>query len=565
MENDAAVIEASDIIDAQVLVQLELLPATDVRQQLLDMAEDPSPRDLVNRLIDTGKLQSDDADTVRHRTALYMHVWSEDSYLRQLELRCKIPKTVVVDMLIQLEQSAYRRRLGAELVRHKKLSDELDASIQAQSESALSAQKRQLVDNHRGRDFAGIAQPLINGSTLDPEDFKISTLFRSKRTIALVDSRRLAALRLEADEADVADEADESELPTPTPAPQPATAAPDEISDADRSAAARRVERSGRLGTLKAIADYDVVELLGQGGMGAVYLCRAAGDGAFCAVKVLLGTANETDRGRFLREVEITEAVSHPNVIALLDSGETDEGLSYMVVPSLFGKDLRHYLRAAEGAGLPPSMVCDVFEQLLEALEACHAQKVVHRDLKPENVFVIAGGKHKIRLLDFGVAKFHHEKMLEGSAYRTQNRAIVGTPVYLSPDAITNDKIDGRTDLYSLGVMLFEMLTGKLPLESPTPEGFIGQHLICPPLTLSQARPETEWPEALEDLLAAMLAKGRKKRPESCAAILKSLREDGLGDVIRSLAADDLATQTVLDLDQDKTRGILGLVGRLFS
>jgi hypothetical protein len=558
--NDVAAIDASDIIDAQVLVQLGLMSATDVRQVLLDMEADPSSlRDLVNRLIDSGALKDDAAETVRHRTALYMHVWSEDSYLRELERRCKIPKTVVADMLIELEQSAYRRRLGAELVRHKKLSDALDTSIRAQSESALGAQKRQVVDYHRGREFTGISAPLIDGSTLDPEDFKISTLFRSKRTIALVDSRRLAALRL-----DVAEEKTE---PAPTPAaiaPEP-TAAPKAISDADRAAAARRVERSGRLGTLKTIADYDVVELLGQGGMGAVYLCRAPGDGAFCAVKVLLGAANETDRGRFRREVEITDAVNHPNVITLLDSGETDEGLSYMVVPSLFGKELRHYMRAAEGAGLPPSMVCDVFEQLLEALEACHAQKVVHRDLKPENVFVIAGGTHSIRLLDFGVAKFQHEKLLEGSAFRTQGRAIVGTPAYLSPDAITNDKIDGRTDLYSLGVMLFEMLTGTLPLESPTPEGFIGQHLICPPLTLKQARPETDWPEALEDLLAAMLAKSRKKRPESCAAILKRLREEGLGDQIRGLTADDLATQSVLDLDQEETRGILGLVGRLFS
>jgi serine/threonine-protein kinase len=133
----------------------------------------------------------------------------------------------------------------------------------------------------------------------------------------------------------------------------------------------------------------------------------------------------------------------------------------------------------------------------------------------------------------------------------------------MSPDAITNDKIDGRTDLYSLGVMLFEMLTGKLPLTSPTAQGFIGQHLICPPSTLAEACPDRTWPDEFEALLASMLAKGRKKRPASCTAILEQL-DGGLRDVICGTSAAPGAASTIADLDEDtSSRGVVGLLGRL--
>jgi hypothetical protein len=543
-EQAGGALSASDVIAGQAIVQLGLLPAAEVRRLLQVIAADPfSPRDLVNRLVDGGRLSDDAAELVRHRVALYFHVWLEDCYTRRLEQRCSVPKAVIVDMLLELERSAYRDRLGSQLVRFRKLTPELDQSIHSEARANLRGLQEQLLDAH----------------------------------LALVDHKRLAALRVMDTPIPAATPARTAPPSPAPPAPEPPTTPAEQEADPAASlppGPTRALDDPEALEDLRWIGEYEVLEVLGRGGMGAVYLCRPPGgdEAATCAVKVLLNSAaSEAEVGRFKREIELTGKIDHPTVIDLLDSGETENGLTYLVVPSLFGKELRWHLTQHQFQGLPPALTCTIFEQLLRGLQAVHELGIVHRDLKPENVFVLPeeDGSVDVRLIDFGVAKYIDEAFVEGSCFRTLHREVIGTPAYLSPDAITNDKIDGRTDLYSLGIMLFEMLTGELPLKATTPEAYVGQHLICPPLTLEKAQPQRAWPEELQALLTRMLGKSRKKRPDSCAEIL-ALLDGGLRDQILALegppgaAEMTLAEMTLVDIDEeDDARPVEGLLGRL--
>jgi hypothetical protein len=564
-----------DVLAARVAVQLGWTTDHEARTALRALAQEVNPlRDWVNRFEDVGRLSDDQVETLRHRVALYEHVWLEDCYLRQLEGRCKIPKRVVVELLLALERQAYRQRVGVELTRAKKLTPKTDASLLAAAQADCANLAADALADARARDFAQVAEPLILGARLEPSDFQISTLFRSAHTQALLDKRKLVDLRVVATPAPLPaptpaplPDPTPAPLPDPTPAPLPdPTPAPRSGPIPDPTPAPR--SSRGNLDALRRIGDYEVADTLGVGGMGAVYLCRKTGESAetYYAVKVLLqDIATQVTRGRFAREIQLTALVSHEHVIDVIDSGETAEGLSYLVVPALWGEELRETLKRADGMGLRPGLALHVFEQLLHALEACHSHKIVHRDLKPENVFVLTGGKFDVKLLDFGVAKLQDEAYDQLSSFVTANREVVGTPAYLSPDAITNDQIDGRTDLYSLGIMFFEMLTGELPITSRTPQGFLAQHLICPPASLAETCPDMDWPPALQGLLSSMMAKSRKKRPQSCAAILAQL-DAGLRKEIQSL--DPTAAETLPpDYHEvvEPNPGFRGLLGRLLG
>ncbi len=519
-------VRTDDVMAGKVTVQLGLCTADAARAALreLDAAPEGAP-DLVNRLTARCGLSTQAIETIRHRVALYAHVRLEAIYLRLLEREASIGREAVAELLARLEATAHRRRLGDALVRAGRLQQEADRALLEKAKAAMVSEDARIIARYRDEDWAGVQKPLIKGSRLDPHDFRISTLFRSKETRALVDKVDLEALRREAlarserrPDAAAPPEAapraagagGHAPLPLPTPVPAPAAADAGPMTMAD-------------VKTMRRIGDYDVVEVLGVGGMGAVFLGQKEGVAEYSAIKVMLGSAaGETELGRFKREIELMRRVHHPNVISVLDAGETPGGLIYMVVPALAGKELRNLIDQAGGEGLPPHVVDRVFEQICAGLGAAHDQRIIHRDLKPENAFVLAGAERVVRLMDFGLAKLEDDAPdQEGQGFRTMGGGeVVGSPMYIAPESVSNDPVDRRTDIYSLGVMLFEMLTGKLPLESETTQGFLGQHLICPPATLAEARPERTWPPELEDLLARMLAKTREERPATCAEAL---------------------------------------------
>ncbi len=185
-------------------------------------------------------------------------------------------------------------------------------------------------------------------------------------------------------------------------------------------------------------------------------------------------------------------------------------------------KELRALLRDAKRGCLPPNVVRHVLRQLLAALESLHTTRRVHRDVRPENVF-LRPSDMQVQLLEGSLGVAAGEESSEWEILRSLAGDVPGSPAYASPDSIAKQPLDGRADLYSLGVLLFEMLTGSLPLQAESQQGLLGQHLIAPPLTLSEASPQRVWPQALEALLARMLSKSREDRPASCATLLAEL------------------------------------------
>ena len=532
---------ASDMATAaKIVVQLGFVAADAVRAELRALDGDrTSPRDLVNRLTDGGRLNAKQIETVRHRVALYEHVRGESSYVRSLERSMRnLSKTHVAELIAGLEKNAFRRRLGEILVKQGKLTKAQDAQLVDAEREALLRDDHRVIERYRKEDFAGVAKGLIPGSKLAPEDFKISTLFRSKETRALVDRAELTDLLQTKSERVVVAKPD-TETVDLAPAPSPKETAEE------------------RVRGMKRLADFSLIEVLGVGGMGAVFLGQRDGTGEFAAIKVLLDErASKDERARFQREIELTPLVKHRNVIQLLDWGTTRDGVTYLVVPALTGKELRAHLHARE-KGLAPAVVLKVFRQLLAGLQALHEVGVLHRDLKPENVFVLAGGEHEVRIMDFGLAKRLNERA-DADVFRTVAGEIVGSPAYIAPETVQCDPVDARTDLYSLGIMLFECLCGKRPIDSLTSMGYLTAHMVAPPLTLAEADPERPWPVELEGFLGRLLGKSRDERPASARAALDEL--EALAPAILSLQGPAGGTP-----DAPVTRRILStsLLGRL--
>lgn len=582
-------LSASDIITGKIVIQLGLADADFVRGLLRDIDAHPDAnRDLVNRLYEAGKIDAKGIEFLRHRVALYEHVRNEAVYVRLMERGTSIQKGTVARLLAQLERSAFRRRLGDVLVKRGSLKPEYDRSIVKKREDVVKKDNERILQRYRDEDFVGVTKPLIPNSRLDPAEFKISTLFRSKQTRVLVDKAEIALLRKEAERAKAAKQAaaeDVTLILGEIPAGVDVHAdtkklPPGAVDEAKAAVAAERAadeagdEPAGTLSieevkNLTRIADYTVVETLGVGGMGAVFLGQKDGAGEYCAIKVLLNqAATEEEKGRFNREITLAQAIQHQNVLGIIEVGTTPQGFSFMVVPALAGKELRELLELDPDNGLAPPLVHAIFVQVLQGMQAIHEMGIVHRDMKPENVFVLAGGMHDCKIMDFGLAKPSTDKEAEIDVFQTQTGEVSGSPAYIAPESVTSDPIDGRTDIYSLGIMLFELFTGKLPLSSETSSGYLTQHLICPPLTLAEAKPDVAWPPELEGLLERMMGKTRDERPESCAAILAEL-EAGLGEKIDKImsVSEAAAKSQVEQLDaptEEKPKwGFKGLLGRL--
>ncbi|HEU4631778.1 MAG TPA: serine/threonine-protein kinase, partial [Gemmatimonadaceae bacterium] len=212
------------------------------------------------------------------------------------------------------------------------------------------------------------------------------------------------------------------------------------------------------------IADrFHVLAKLGEGGMGQVYLAEHVQLGRRCAVKLMRQalTDDAEAAARFRREAKNASEIAHPNVATVFDFGATSDGLTYLVMEYVDGEPLSSTL-AREGP-LEPARVATIARQVAEALAAAHALGIVHRDLKPDNIMLAVGrdGREMVKVVDFGIAK-----AMEGVTQQvTRTGYRIGTPAYMSPEQIRGDALDGRSDLYSLGCILFELLTGRPPFE----------------------------------------------------------------------------------------------------
>ena len=258
---------------------------------------------------------------------------------------------------------------------------------------------------------------------------------------------------------------------------------------------------------------YRLDEELGRGGLGVIYCAHDNLLDRAVAVKVLNNTGLGTEsRVRLLHEARVAAQLNHPNIISIYDAGETmpsaasEEVFSYIVMELIEGPSLHTYK--------PKSIleICTITRQVCAALEVAHAHGVIHRDLKPENVLIAPNGIAK--LTDFGLARSLASRF-------SQEGMLVGTVFYLAPEMALGEPIDGRTDLYSLGVMLYELTTGKLPFMAEDFLAVISQHLYAPIVPPRTYNPDI--PPALEALIVKMMSKRPEDRPESASRICQIL------------------------------------------
>ena len=272
---------------------------------------------------------------------------------------------------------------------------------------------------------------------------------------------------------------------------------------------------------------YRILERIGEGGMGAVYRAEHTLMKKIVAVKLLhpeLGRLDEVAK-RFEREAQSASRLNHEHIIQVTDFGRTETGSLFLVMEFLQGESLAAAIKRT--GRLAPQRAIAVARQMLSALEHAHAEGVVHRDLKPENVMLVVRQTMPpvdfIKILDFGIAKMSDDVPTDKPL--TQAGVVFGTPDYMSPEQAMGDQIDGRTDLYSTGVILFEMLTGQKPFAGKSHVEIISQHLTKQPPALRSIAPEV--PGALEQVVRRALAKKRDERFRSATEFQSALEMVG--------------------------------------
>jgi len=288
----------------------------------------------------------------------------------------------------------------------------------------------------------------------------------------------------------------------------------------------------------KTLGQYQIVELAGQGGMARVYKAYQPSLNRYVALKVLPEyLAHDVEFvSRFRQEATAAAALRHPNILVIYDIGEADN-LHYIATEFLEGQTLDQMIK--QGGALPLPGIVSIVNQLASALEAAHQHGMVHRDIKPSNVFV--GARDHVTLTDFGIVKAMSATRL------TRTGMLVGTPEYMSPEQAEGLSLDWRSDLYSLGVVVYEMLTGHVPFAAPTPNAVLYAHVNKAPAPPSQLNPAI--PRPLEAVVLRALAKRPDDRFRSDAEFASALEQ-----AVRQ-AQSDLAASFYRDARQFVARG----------
>jgi serine/threonine protein kinase len=286
---------------------------------------------------------------------------------------------------------------------------------------------------------------------------------------------------------------------------------------------------------------FKVNALIARGGMGKVYRAEQSPLGRVCAIKVLnphyAGEHDPEFHKRFFLEASIASKLTHPNTVTIFDYGRTDDDVYYMAMEYLEGHTLHRGIR--EAAQFPEDRAVHIACQICRALREAHSLGVIHRDLKPANIFLVEHGDEAdfVKVLDFGLVK-NVSADAEGEDL-TQTGLFMGSPKYMAPEQIRGNKVDARTDIYSLGIILYEMVTGKVPFDRPSSVNILMAHMNEEAPTLRQMNATVEVSPALEEIIARCMAKDPDQRFRSMDEVLASLRRLAGGAMGSSLTTGE--------------------------
>src|SRR3954464_3565823 len=274
---------------------------------------------------------------------------------------------------------------------------------------------------------------------------------------------------------------------------------------------------------------YQVLRRIGAGGMATVYEAKHLAFNEIRALKVVNSRLAEDEAflKRFRAEAVVTRKLQHPNAVRVDDFDTTEDGRPYIVMEYVEGKDLRHAIEEAGPFSIQRTL--NIGKQIASALAEAHNLGITHRDIKPDNLLLIRkpDGTDMVKVLDFGIAKIRDGAADMGTGYTTtKTGVVVGTPQYMSPEQAmgkSGEAIDGRSDIYSLGCALYEMLTGQLPFESETPVGLLIHHIQTTPMPPHQRAPQQRIPYALSMVLMKAMEKEKDHRYQSAEEMIEAL------------------------------------------
>jgi serine/threonine-protein kinase len=257
---------------------------------------------------------------------------------------------------------------------------------------------------------------------------------------------------------------------------------------------------------------YRIESVLGRGGMGVVYASQHTILGKRVAIKVLRGQFDEDPEilSRFTQEARAASAIGSAHIIDITDFGDLEGGAAYFVMEYLDGEPLSAFMKRT--GPVAPDRAASIVEQICRGLQAAHDHGIVHRDLKPDNVFLLRRDDRSdfVKILDFGIAK-----VAGAAGPRTKSGMVFGTPHYMAPEQAAGDPVDGRTDVYALGVILFELLVGKVPFDADSFMAILTKHMYQPPPALSSVHADPSRPPSLDEIVIKAMAKVPAERWQS--------------------------------------------------
>lgn len=295
------------------------------------------------------------------------------------------------------------------------------------------------------------------------------------------------------------------------------------IADSDTGENAKPIAVGTQVGRVLG-GRYQLDSCIGSGGMGEIYRARRLHIGDTVAVKVLRPDVieNEKTRQRFYREARAAAMLHHPNAVVIHDFGEDTDGTAYIVMELLIGRSLRQLL--VESGTIAPRRVYTIIRQACAALDAGHRNGIVHRDIKPDNIYLLDthDDEDHVKILDFGIAKLA-DKALDTLSMEEQRLTnvgtVIGTPHYMSPEQCQGEEADSRSDIYSLGVVLYEMLTGVVPFVAKTPTGVAIKHVTEQPRSLRELNPTLN--PAIEAAVLRAMSKDANSRPQNAIELAR--------------------------------------------
>jgi hypothetical protein len=511
------VIRFDDLVAARLLSQ-QRPDCRDVLVAALETLHDaPAAKGLLESLVACSVLKREEASQVWRGVEAYKRARLVSFYARHLTGQ-GIEDTLVRDALARLGPDHEMDALGEVLVRSGRLARPQEQQLRHQARSlAGNDESQQLQAYLASRGNAAPTLATLGESGVRRAPAPALPPLGDSDVHHTPDSRRFAAAAAApprpAEAVPIA-----APLPgVPVPAARPAKPTFASSADDEPPKAPPRFKVPAWIDTNdasvgQAIRQYRILGKIGAGAMGIVYLgdCAQEPDRAV-AIKVLNGNATSEAKGRFKREILANSMFSHPGVIDVYDAGRTGDGRDFLVMEFFEGEDLEHLVEREKQ--LPPRQALRLCRQVFEILGAAHAAGLVHRDVKPANILVSRDGE-TAKLMDFGIAIIKDLGEFENMVFRTVEGGSTGTPAFMSPEQAAEDLVLGPSDLYSMGLVLYQTLSGRLPFESETPHGFVTCHMMEEPLPLAKAAPGLGGlPKELHALLGRLFDKNPANRP----------------------------------------------------